>query len=244
MRILVLSDLHIDTCDTFGAFQWNEEQFIAQVENIRESHSIEKVIFNGDTFELMKYRFDEIERAHPALIKYFKDKDFIFIKGNHDIVNTFGFDFYQIKNSLGQTIHIEHGHNAEWFNGSRIGQAIGRFGFSVLKKLSGFKPVMDIYFKIVAKRDRKNQMPKKYNSIKYLTYGLKLLKEHDVVILGHIHKLEAHHTYYMNKKKRYLNSGSCSFGRFQCIVMDTESLIYELIRGNSESKIVPLQVAV
>lgn len=244
MRILVLSDLHIDTCDPFGAFQWNEEEFIAHLEHIREFHSIDKVIFNGDTFELMKYRFEEIKKVHPALIEYFKHEDFIFIKGNHDIVNTFGFDHYQIKNSMGQTIHIEHGHNAEWFNGSRTGRAIGRFGFLMLKKLAGFKPLMVSYLKIVARRDRKNQMPKKYNSIRYLTYGLRLLKEHDVVILGHIHKLEAHHTYYMNKKKRYLNSGSCSFGRFQGIVMDTESLRYELIRQNSESKLLPLHLAV
>jgi predicted phosphodiesterase len=95
--------------------------------------------------------------------------------------------------------------------------------------------MMDIYFKIVALEEQINQIPKKYNTIKYLTYALKLLKEHDVVILAHTHKLESHHTYYLNKKKRYLNSGSCSLGRFQCIVMDTETLKYELIKESKES---------
>lgn len=32
------------------------------------------------------------------------------------------------------------------------------------------------------------------------------------------------------KKKRYLNTGSCSLGRFQGIVLDTETLKYELIK--------------
>jgi predicted phosphodiesterase len=230
MKILVLSDLHIDTTDNFGTFQWNDVEFILQIDSIRNFYSIDKVIFNGDTFELFKYRFEDISKAHPALMTYFEDKDFIFIKGNHDIVNKFGLDHYQITNSEGQSIYLEHGHNADWFDGSRFGREISKFGFSILKKLSNYKKLMDIYFKIVALDDQINHIPKKYNSIKYLTYALKLLKEHDVVILSHTHKLEAHHTYYLNQKKRYLNSGSCSLARFQGIVMDTETLKYELIK--------------
>jgi len=230
MKILVLSDLHIDTTDNFGTFQWNDVEFIMQIESIRNFYLIDKVIFNGDTFELFKYRFEDISKAHPALMTYFGDKDFIFIKGNHDIVNKFGLDHYQITNSEGQSIYLEHGHNADWFDGSHFGREISKFGFSILKKLSNYKKLMDIYFRIVALDDQINHIPKKYNSIKYLTYALKLLKEHDVVILSHTHKLESHHTYYLNKKKRYLNSGSCSLGRFQGIVMDTETLKYELIK--------------
>jgi predicted phosphodiesterase len=239
MNILILSDLHIDTNDKFGTFQWNEKDFINQIESIRDLYSIEKIIFNGDTFELLKYRFEEIEKAHPSLLRYFRDKDFVFIKGNHDIVNKFGVENYQIINSQGQTIHIEHGHNADWFNGSKAGRAISKFGFSMLKKLSHSKSLMDIYFKIVSFEEQINHLPKNYNTIKYLTYALKLLKEHDVVILAHTHKLESHHTYYLNQKKRYLNCGSCSLGRFQGIILNTETLRYELIKetkGNLKEK--------
>lgn len=48
MNILVLSDLHIDTCDNFGTFQWNEMDLIMQIESLRDIHSIDKVIFNGE----------------------------------------------------------------------------------------------------------------------------------------------------------------------------------------------------
>jgi predicted phosphodiesterase len=230
MNILVISDLHIDTGDKFGTFQWNEIDLIMQIESMREIYSLEKIIFNGDTFELLKYRFEDIIKANPSLMKYFRDKDFIFIRGNHDMVMNSGLKDYQITNSHGQTIHIEHGHNADWFDGSRLGQAISKFGFSLLKKLSNSGSMMDIYFKIVAFGDQINHIPKRYNTLKYLSYALKLLKEHDVVILSHTHKLESHHTYYLNKKKRYLNTGSCSLGRFQGIVLDTETLKYELIK--------------
>jgi predicted phosphodiesterase len=104
-----------------------------------------------------------------------------------------------------------------------------------LKKLSGSKSLIEIYFKLVASVERLNSIPKKYNTLKYLTYALRLLKDYDVVILAHTHKLESHHTYYLNKKKRYLNCGSCSLGRFQAIVLDTETLKYELIKETRES---------
>jgi predicted phosphodiesterase len=235
MNILVLSDLHIDTCDNFGTFQWDEMDLIMQLEGIREIHNIDKIIFNGDVFELLKYTYEDIRKANPTLMRYFSDNDFVFIKGNHDIINDFGLDHYDITNSKGQTIHIEHGHNADWINGTRFGRAIGRLALSLLKRMTHSKLMMDFYFWIVGLEEQINNIPKKYNTIKYLTYALKLLKEHDVVILGHTHKLESHHTYYLHNKKRYLNSGSCSLGRFQCIIMDTETLKYELIKESKES---------
>jgi predicted phosphodiesterase len=184
---------------------------------------------------LLKYTYDDIQKANLILMRCFSDNDFIFIKGNHDIINDFGIDHYDITNSQGQTIHIEHGHKADWLNGTRIGRALGRLGLSILKKMTHSKSMMDIYFKIVAFEEQINHIPKSYNTLKYLTYALKLLRKYDVVILSHTHKLESHHTYYLNKKKRYLNSGSCSMGRFQGIIMDTETLKYELIKETKES---------
>lgn len=235
MNILVLSDLHIDTSDNFGTFQWKEGEFITHLEDLRNIYSIDKVIFNGDIFELVKYRYEDIRRSNPSLMKYFVDNDFVFIRGNHDIVTDFGVDHLDIMNSQGQTIHIEHGHNADWLNGTKPGRIIGRIGYSILKRMSRSKIMMDIYFKIVALHESVNNVPTKYNSIKYLSYALSLLKVHDVVILSHTHSLESHHTYYLNKKKRYLNTGTCSLGRFQCIIMDTETLKYELIKEDQES---------
>ena len=34
MNILVLSDLHIDACDNFGTFQWDEMDLIMHIEGI------------------------------------------------------------------------------------------------------------------------------------------------------------------------------------------------------------------
>lgn len=230
MNILVISDLHIDPGDNFGTFQWKEEELILKIEEIRNRYSVRKVIFNGDTYELLKYSMDEIGVANPLLMKYFEDRDFIFLNGNHDIMNVKGLPFYRIVNSSGQTIHIEHGHNADWFNGSKIGRFTSRLGLNILKKFSQVKWMMDLYFRIVVWVDQIYYIPKKYNTIKYLSYALRLLKNSDVVILAHTHKLESHHTYYQNSKKRYINCGTCSLGRFQGIVINSETLRYELIK--------------
>lgn len=235
MNILVISDLHIDACDRLGTFKWDQSELISHLERMREEYSLEKIILNGDTFDLLKYTREEINSANRLLVDYFSDESFVFINGNHDLINSRGVEFFRIVNSAGQVIHIEHGHNADWFNGSRAGRAISKFGFRVLKRLSGSHHLRNLYFRVVAMEESLNRVPRKYNTLKYLSYALKLLKELDVVILGHTHKLESHHTYYFNRKKRYLNCGSCSLGRFQGIVLDTETLRYDLIKETSET---------
>ena len=235
MNLLILSDLHIDTGDNFGIFQWDDEEFISCIEKFRELHSVNKIILNGDIFELLKYSFHEIRKARPVLIRYLLKNDFIILKGNHDILNSIGKEFYMITNSTGQVIRIEHGHNADWLNGSFLGRLFGQFFFFLLRKMSQSKYMMDLYFSILKRHDGINVIPKKYNTLNYLTYALKKLKECDVLILGHTHKLESHHTYYMNRKKRYINCGSCSLGRFEGIILNTETLEYDLIKETSES---------
>ena len=235
MNILVLSDLHIDTGDNFGVFKWDQLDFIKQVERVRDIFSIDKVIFNGDTFELLKYTFEEIRRANPILLRYMKDKDFVFIKGNHDRNNGFGLKNYRITNSKGQIIYMEHGHKADWLNSSRIGNILAETGLVFLKRFSRSTIIMNMYLNLVSHLEKINKIPKRYDTLKYLTYALKLLKDHDVVILSHTHKLESHHTYYLNKKKRYLNSGSCSLGRLEGIIMNTETLQYEFIKETKNS---------
>ncbi len=237
MNLLIVSDLHIDCGDNFGTFGWKPKRFIKNLEKLIEAYKVDKVVLNGDVFDLYKYSFKEVYRNNFELISYFNRKKFIYIRGNHDLFNPFAQDSYSIVNSKGQTIYIEHGHNADFLNGTRLGRAISMIGFSLLKKTIHLPLVEKIYFKIVEWDDQINRIPKKYNTFKYLNYALKLLRSNDVVILGHTHKLETHKTYYLNSKKLYLNTGTCSLGRLQAIVLDTESLKYETIKVASDEKL-------
>jgi predicted phosphodiesterase len=237
MNILILSDLHIDNGDNFGTFGWKPRKFIKTLEQLVEAYQIDRVVLNGDVFDLYKYSFKEVYRNNFELISYFNRKKYIYIRGNHDLFNSFAQDFYSIVNSKGQRIHIEHGHKADFLNGTPIGRAIGQFGFYLLKKFIRIPLVEKFYLNAVEWDDQINRIPKKYNTFKYLNYALKLLRTNDVVILGHTHKLEVHKTYYLNNKKLYLNTGTCSLGRFQAIVLDTETIKYETIKIGLKEKL-------
>jgi metallophosphoesterase superfamily enzyme len=72
MNILLLSDLHNDTCENFGPFQLDEMDHTSQIEGVRDIYNVDNVIFNGDIPELHKYRYQNIIKAIPLLIRYFK----------------------------------------------------------------------------------------------------------------------------------------------------------------------------
>ena len=235
MRLLVLSDLHIDTGDKFGTFGWKAKKFIKTLDTIISHYGIDQVVLNGDVFDLYKYSYPDILARNGALVDYFTEKGFVFIRGNHDLWNPKARDHYNITNSRGQTIHIEHGHNADFLNGTSTGRFIGKLGFYVLKLLVKLRGIERLYFKIVEYDDEVNRVPRKYNSYKYLLYALKLLRKYDLVILGHTHKLELHKMYYINQRKQYLNCGTCSLGRFQAVLIDTETLTNETIKITRKS---------
>ncbi|MGA3050313.1 MAG: metallophosphoesterase [Chitinispirillaceae bacterium] len=236
MNILVLSDLHLSNHDHFSAFGWNEDAFLRKLDLICTMYGVEKIVLNGDILELCKYRWHEIIRSNSRILSYFAVNKTVYLRGNHDFRADDSLDHYNIVNSNGQSIHIEHGHKADFFGGTKIGRFLNDALFRGLKFLFGLSPVRVLYFGILH-REEGIVGQRKYNSYDYLRYALGLLAQHDVVILGHTHEIEAHQSYRKSKSKLYLNCGTCTFGRFQGIVMDTESLRYELIRIDADQQI-------
>jgi predicted phosphodiesterase len=229
MNILVISDLHIGPEDRYDTFGWSSREFIATLDLLREEHEIDRVVLNGDIFELYRYTYIDILANRPDLIRYFKDPAMIYIRGNHDFANDFARDHLLIRNQAGKTVFIEHGHNADFINGTRLGRILGFFSFKILKLLVRSEFFHRRYLRFLEKDSQINHIPRRYNSYPYLRYALQRLKEFDVVILGHTHKIETHKTYYLNQKKIYLNTGSCSLGRFQGVLLNTATLEYEII---------------
>jgi predicted phosphodiesterase len=231
MNLLILSDLHIGNNDHFETFGWRSAEFIKALERIKYEEKIDKIILNGDVFELYKYSFQEIRQSNPKLVEYLlHNPGIVYIKGNHDAICAYGQESVSFENSEGKQIYIEHGHSADFMNGTSLGRKIQTFGFNLLRWGSKFSWILKIYQKILEMEEAVNRIPKRYDSIKYLSHALRLLKNHDVVVLGHTHKIESHKTYYLNNKKVYINCGSCSLGRFQAVLLNTESLKHETIK--------------
>ncbi|MFW5759136.1 MAG: metallophosphoesterase [Bacteroidota bacterium] len=231
MNLLVISDLHIGNNDHFETFGWRPSNFIKALEKVTKEEKIDKIVLNGDVFELYKYSFQEICRNNAELTEYLlHHPNIIYIKGNHDAICPFGEENITFTNSRGQKIYIEHGHSADFMNGTRLGRKIQTLGFNLLRWVSNMSWVLSTYLRIHEMHEAINKIPKRYDSIRYLSHALRLLKNNDLVLLGHTHKIEAHKTYYLNTKKHYVNSGSCSMGRFQGVIVDTETMKYETLK--------------
>jgi predicted phosphodiesterase len=236
MNILVLSDLHLSNHDHFSAFGWKVDDFLRQLDLICTMYCVDRIVLNGDILDLCKYDWHEIVKSNGRLLGYLAANDSVCLRGNHDFRAEEGLDHYRITNSRGQSIHIEHGHKADFFGGTKFGRFLNDAMFRGLKFLFALPPVRALYFNILH-REEGLIGQRKYNSYDYLRYALGLLAEHDVVILGHTHEIEAHQSYRGSKLKLYLNCGTCTFGRFQGIVLDTESLQYDLIRVDQHREI-------
>ena len=233
MILLIISDLHIGINDPRNdVFRWNPHDFITTMDTYIEKYKVDQVVLNGDIFELYKYSFEEIKSANTELVDYLRQ--FYYIIGNHDSLCEFGHDSWSYTNSMGQRIFIEHGHNVDWKNGSLTGRYIARILYLILKKLVRFNRIRKMYYRIVEWQDQLHRIPRKYDRYKYLNYALRLLLKYDTVILGHTHKQEFVTTYFINRKKRYINSGTCCHGKFEGIIFDTETSSYEFVHPHRD----------
>jgi predicted phosphodiesterase len=229
MKILVMSDLHITATETLGTFRWDQDAFIAALDEVRQKYAVDRVVLNGDTFDLYKCTFKDIAARYARLIDYLRGIRAVFIRGNHDRALPFGQDFFGVVNSRREKIYIEHGHRADLLNGTTLGRLVGNWFHVCYKPLARW-PLLRQFYYFLLEYDEGLRGRGRYNLYKYLRHAVRLHRKYDVVVLGHTHKLEVHNTFWHGQHKRYLNSGTCSLGRLQGIVLDTETLEHHTIR--------------
>ena len=232
VRLFIVSDLHLSDGHSLCTFGWREDAFIEAMEAVRKQHAVDRVVLNGDVFDLYKSKFPDIASHNRKLVDYLAGIDAVFIKGNHDRTYRRARDFCSIVNSRGERIHIEHGHRGDVLNGTMLGRGLGRVFFHLLRLASRFSRPCAWYFRYVHRR-KESKTRNTGNSNRHHRYALKLLQDNDVVVLGHTHKIEFRQADTLNGRKRYFNSGSCSLGRMQGIVLNTESLEHAAIRFDS-----------
>jgi predicted phosphodiesterase len=229
VRIFIISDLHLGDGRTLCTFGWHQNAFIKAMDAIRERYEINGVVLNGDIFDLYKSKYRNIADHNRKVVDYLASIDAVFIKGNHDRAFRQAREFCLIVNSRGEKIYIEHGHRADMLNGTMLGRGVGRVFFQLLKTAARFSRPCAWYFGYVHRMEARKER-KTRNSKRHLRYASRLLKQNNVVVLGHTHKIEARQADSRLGRKRYFNSGSCSLGRLQGIILDTETLEHTAIR--------------
>jgi len=233
MKFLVFSDWHLDTRDPLGWFGWNEDAFVQKLESAVHRYNPDKIILNGDIFELYRYRKAEIVESYPKLIHVLDRLSVVYIRGNHDAVSQRGLDYYEIHHN-GKRVLIIHGHQADFLNGNPMMRGMVRMGMRLVRICSRMEWVRNFYIQVYKKLDTKPLDYRRENDFKYLYYALRLLdRRYDAVIMGHTHQLEDIVLFQRGRKKYYLNTGTCTRGRFQGVFFDTDKWRYQMIDENA-----------
>jgi predicted phosphodiesterase len=224
MRIAVISDLHLGAGGHIDQFQHDETRFLKFLDFLEDN--FERIILLGDVYEtLMPLQFGDTRSAlaqcrdaHREIVARFDRPKYTYIHGNHDWVAA---EHLRAPEELrlaadGQRIIFRHGHQYDGL----IKQArfVSEFGVW----LGGWVLRIGLWpiYRIITRLDEGS-------AAHVLTSLEKLAIEScpaaDIVVTGHTHVPKRAEI----DSKLYLNSGTCSNGRFSFLSIDTKTGTYE-----------------
>jgi predicted phosphodiesterase len=228
MKIAVISDLHLGNrgaCDLFGHDDFEFLGFLGFLEQ-----NFEKIVLLGDVWETLTGRIPgaahELRRAresHPEIALRFRSPQYVYVHGNHDWVagRVEGRPEEVVIESDGVHLLFTHGHqndglvaHARWL--SEAGVWIGAW-----LRRSGLRAV---YGALRRLDELRQGSERRFTPHGFQRWAIRVaeLKRADVVVTGHTHlATRAEHG-----AKLFLNSGSCSEGKFTFLSIDTRTGTY------------------
>lgn len=224
MRIAVISDLHLGP-DTVDQFWHDETEFVRFLKFLEDN--FERIILLGDVYEaLMSVHLGDTKSgliqcmsSHKEIVKRFDSKQYTYIHGNHDWIaakHLSAPDELRIE-ANNQRIVFRHGHQydslikkARWFSEFSVW-----FGGWLIRM--GFWP---LYQFIAAKGE--NPAAEFLQKLEELI--IDSCPKADIIVTGHTHVPKKR----VFKNKLYLNSGTCSNGRYSFLSIDTATGTYEM----------------
>jgi UDP-2,3-diacylglucosamine pyrophosphatase LpxH len=223
MRYLIISDLHLGSGDSADLFLTDDNalkthrEFDANLMKWIDSIPHDRLIVNGDAFELWQNSKSKIKKAHPILYSLLNTG--IILIGNHDY-KIFGKSEYIITLDNGKTILVTHGFQ----NDPSMTSPLTRFGNWILGNIQRIIPGSFVWFENRFSSVDKGLVEHAYK------YAKEKLKTYDYVVFGHthIHEKKSFDTGNLNNIN-YYNCGSCKFGKTQGVLIDTEKNLIHLI---------------
>ena len=230
MKIAVISDLHLgagDASDTFGHGDVEFLRFLARLEG-----DFERIVLLGDVWETLTSRrlfaaregLRHAREAHAALASRFELPKYTYVHGNHDIIAASeGVPVEVVLDADGVRLLFTHGHHHDWLiRRARwlsetcvwLGAWVRRVGLSTVYRLGYLL-------------DSALSRPSTHcleDTFQTWAYALAKLRQADVVVTGHTHVAMRSE----RGSRLFLNSGSCSEGRFSYLAIDTKSNHYEV----------------
>jgi predicted phosphodiesterase len=234
MRIAVISDLHLgrrDAADHFGHEDSTFLRFLRYLES-----NFERIVLLGDIFETLTPRtpgrkVEELaaaRAAHPELVRRFAGPRYHYIHGNHDLVagTVLRAPEQLILEADGVRMLFTHGHHHDWLiRRARFLSEAAVWAGAWLRRLR-----LRAMFRMFQTLDARltNALPDPARCT-FQRWALSRARDSaaDIVVTGHTHVgMRVEHG-----DRLFLNSGTCSEGRFSFLSLDTGAARYTLHTG-------------
>lgn len=229
MQIAVISDLHLGSDDPTDAFGHDDAEFLRFLSFLEDS--FERVVLLGDIWETLTAKCPWSARKalasarlrHPEIAQRLRRAPFLYIHGNHDLVAAQA-------DSAPEAWHLQiddkrilfthgHGHDS-WIRFCRHLVELGICVGGWLRR-SGLDTAYQWLDTMDQARSVVSEDPLRCS---FQAWAMKLAatKRADVMVTGHTHLALAQ----QHGPRLFLNSGSCSQGKYSFLAMDTTQDVY------------------
>ena len=226
MKIAVISDLHLGRRDRADRFGHDDTSFVRFLRFLEAN--FERIVLLGDIFETLTSprpmaQVEElvaVQRAHLEVAKRFADPRYTYIHGNHDLVagRILAAPSDLTIQADGVKLLFTHGHGFDWLVRkarwlSEVGVWLGGW---LLR--AGMAPIFRAFDRLDNQLSGVSADPSEC-TFQQFAIGAAEKRHADIVVTGHTHVgLRAEHG-----NRLFLNSGSCSTGKFSYLAIDTKA---------------------
>lgn len=232
MRIAVISDLHLGLDDLTDEFGHDDGEFLKFLDFLEDDH--EQVVLLGDIYETLtppwpgawREALETVQSRHKALTERFRTPKYHYVHGNHDWVTA---HLMKAPSELwleadGTRILFTHGHLHDWLirRARRVADLGVWFG-GLMRRLglgAAYRLAKRLEYKLHSSHP--DSAPTQNSFQRWATH-LARHRGADVIVTGHTHTGGcAEHEHQL-----FMNSGSCSDGRFGFLSIDTKAGQYD-----------------
>ncbi|HMA96133.1 MAG TPA: metallophosphoesterase family protein [Polyangiaceae bacterium] len=231
MQIAVISDLHLGAGDQSDAFGHSDEHFLSFLNQLEQD--FDRIVLLGDIWEtLTSHRpFSAAEGlrrardAHASIARRFLSRKYTYVHGNHDLVaaRIDAAPSEWVLDSDGIRLLFTHGHHHDWLIRRARWLSESLVWLGAWARRLGFESVYRFGYWLDAWLSGSTDEPALG---RFALWALRLAEAHtaDVVIAGHTHVTSS----VQHRGRLYLNSGTCSEGRWSYLALDTKAGQYDV----------------